>query len=274
MGLLAIRRNPLRVSGVETVVMLILFAIAAPVIAPRGPTTMSVSNRLAPPSRHLLMGGDEIGRDVWARVVYGARISLSVSLVTVAIALPIGTLLGVAAGFFRGHIDVVAMRAMDMLLAFPPLLLALFVTAMLGPSLRNAMIAMGIVSTPGFARVARGSTLSIRELDFIEAAAAVGASPARIIWTHILPNIAPMIIVQSTLTMAWAILTEAALSFLGLGVQPPMPSWGGMLSQSRSYMEIAPWTAFFPGLAIVISVLGFSLFGDALRDLLDPRLRI
>lgn len=233
---------------------------------------MRVEDRLAPPSSRLPFGGDELGRDMWSRVIYGGRLSLAVSMVTVLIALPAGTALGLVSGYFRGYLDALSMRAMDMVLAFPPLLLALFLSAMLGPSLRNAMIAMGIVYTPGFARVARASALSLRNALFVEAAISVGASPGRVLLKHVLPNTIPVLIVQSTLSMAWAILTEAALSFMGLGAQPPAPSWGGMLSMARSYMEVAPWTAIFPGIAIVLSVLGFSLLGDALRDVLDPRL--
>lgn len=266
-------RKPLGVVGLGIVALLLLVILTAPWLTRRAPDMIDVAARLSPPSAGHPMGTDDLGRDVLSRVIYGTRTSAAVAALAVAMALPMGTSLGLVSGYFGGRLDHVIMRGMDLLFAFPPLLLALFVTAMLGPNLQNAMIAIGIVFTPSFARLARGTTLSLKAMPFVEAARAAGARDAYLIRRHLLPNVAPSLIVQTTLSLAWVILTEASLSFVGLGVQPPAPSWGGMLNEARRFLQTAPWMAVFSGIPIVLAILGFSLLGDALRDILDPKLR-
>ena len=219
------------------------------------------------------MGTDELGRDTLSRIIYGAQVSLQVGALSVLIALVIGTAVGVAAGFYRGALDDWLMRLVDVMFAFPGLVLAIVIAGLLGPSRTNAMMAIGIVYAPAFARVVRGSVLSVMAEPYLEAARVVGASNGRMIRRHVLPNIVAPLIVMVTVYLSIAILSEAALSFLGLGTQPPEPSWGGMLNAARTYMELSPSMAIFPGLAIMLVVLGFNFLGDGLRDILDPRLR-
>jgi peptide/nickel transport system permease protein len=269
----AVRRYPIAYLGVAIVVLVIAVALLADVITPYDPA-WQIDERLTPPNADYVLGLDEFGRDVYSRIIYGARVSLYVGMVSVIfIALPLGTLLGVTAGYFRGWVDATLSRIVDVMFAFPSIILAITIVGILGPSLTNAMVAIGLVYAPTFARVARGSTLAVANLDYIMASRTIGARDWRIIWRHVLPNIAAPLIIQTTLGLSTAILAEAALSFLGLGTQPPMPSWGTMLGTGRRYMELAPWVAVYPGVAIMVTVLGFNLAGDGLRDALDPRLR-
>jgi peptide/nickel transport system permease protein len=257
--------------GIALLLLVMLVGGFAPLITPEDPTTQHPEARLAPPSSRFLAGTDELGRDVLSRIIMGARVSVTASLLSVLIGLLVGVSTGVVAAYFGGYLDEILMRLMDLMLAFPPLLLALFITAMLGPSLRNLMLAIGVVFIPSFARVARGSVLTVVEEEYVKAAIAIGVPEARVILRHILPNASPPIVVQSSMNAGWAILTESAMSFIGLGAQPPTPSWGAMLSTSREYLLVAPWTAFFPGIAVIVTVVGFSLVGDWLRDVSDPR---
>ncbi len=255
---------------VSTVVILALFA---PLIAPYGPETADFTNVLQAPSTAHLFGTDELGRDVLSRIVWGARVSLLVGVVSVGAALLLGSAVGVIAGYFGRSWDAVLMRLMDVIFAFPGILLALAITAVLGPSLTNAMLAIAIVYVPAFARLARGQVLTVRELTYVEASRALGVGDASIMTRHIVPNILAPLIIQSSLLFAAAIITESYLSFLGLGIQPPTPSWGNMLKNAIGFLELAPWMAWFPGLAIFFVVIGFNLLGDGLRDLFDPRSR-
>lgn len=258
--------------GAALIAGLVLVALLAPLLARYQPADQ-IAPRLQAPSQMHLLGTDEFGRDVLARIIYGARISIFVGLIAVGIALGAGVTLGLLSGYFGGRLDNVAMRVMDIVFSFPALILAIFITGILGPSLINATIAIGIVYVPTFARLTRGTVLSVLQDEYVTAARAVGASDGRVMVSHVLPNITAPLIVQTTLNLSTAILAEAALSFLGLGTQPPDPSWGTMLSAGRRYMDAAPWVAVFPGLAIMLAVLGFNLLGDGLRDILDPRLR-
>jgi len=266
------RQNPHGFIGLVAVVAVLAVAILAPAIAPTDPTAQG-AGRLLPPSAAHPMGTDELGRDVFSRIVHGSRISLRVALVSVGLAVVLGVTLGVLAGFYGGTFDTLIMRLVDILLAFPGLVLAIVITGLLGPDLTNAMIAIGIIYAPQFARVARGAVLAVMAEPYVEAARVVGASHPRIILRYALPNAMAPLIVLVTLSLSTAILAEASLSFLGLGAQPPEPSWGTMLKTGRRYMEIAPWVVVFPGLAIMFVVQGFNFFGDGLRDALDPRLR-
>ncbi len=267
------RKNWIGAVGGLIVLILIIIAIIAPILTPYSPTEMNVIDRNSPPSRDYIFGTDRFGRDQFTRIVYGARVSLQVGMISVGIGVLSGLLLGLLAGYYRGILDSIIMRFMDLLLSFPAILLALVVITVLGPDLTNTMIAIGITYIPVFTRIARGSVLSVREDEFILAGRAIGLNDWRLITRHIMPNILAPIIVQASLALAGAILTEAALSFLGLGIQPPAPSWGAMLNESRRYMEIAPWTVIFPSLAIMLTVISFNLFGDGLRDVLDPKLQ-
>jgi len=266
-------RNKVAPIGLLIVVASLLVALLAPVLAPHDIRAMSPQEALAPPGGRYLFGTDEFGRDVFSRVLWGARISLVVAVLSVLVAVALGTSVGLAAGFYGGWWDAVAMRMMDIIFAFPAILLAIAIMAVLGTSLFNLVVAIGIVYTPQFARVARAAALTVRSLEFVDAARALGLGNVRIIWRHIIPNVLAAVTVQISLSLSLAILSESALSFLGLGTQPPTPSWGNMLSEGRQFLEIAPWNAVFPGLAIMVVVLGFNLLGDGLRDLLDPRLR-
>ena len=265
-------KNPLGVAGAVLIGALLLTAALAGPIAPHEPAAQ-IARRLTAPGGEYLLGTDEFGRDVFSRIIFGTRISLYVGVVAVSMALLIGGTLGLVAGYFGGWLDNALMRLMDVMFAIPSLVLAIAITGILGPSLTNAMIAIGIVYTPTFARVARGPVLSVVQNEYVTAARTVGARDGRIILRHVLPNVTAPMIVQTTLSLSTAILAEAVLSFLGLGTQPPEPSWGTMLGTGRRFMETAPWVAVFPGLAIMLAVLGFNLLGDGLRDALDPRLK-
>lgn len=266
------RRKPLGVLGLLIVAALVLVAIFAPYLAPHNPTRPDFMALLKGPSDTYLLGTDELGRDILSRLIWGARASLQAGLIAVLLAAGIGVPIGLISGYFRGPLDeYVVMRLTDAMMAFPVIVLALALTAILGPSLYTAMVAIGIVYAPIFIRLARAQTLSIRETEYVEAARALGNRHPGIMLKHILPNIASPLVIQMSVSMATAILVESALSFLGLGVQPPTPSWGSMLRIGTNYMQEAPWIAFWPGLAIFVTVLGINLFGDALRDVLDPR---
>jgi peptide/nickel transport system permease protein len=257
--------------GLALVAFFILVAAFAPWISPHDPLAASwTAVRKAPSAAHLF-GTDEIGRDVLARVIWGARASLLAGLVSVGISLAIGVPVGLAAGYLGGWVDMVISRFTDAMLACPFLILAIALAAFLGPSLTNAMIAIGIAATPVFIRLTRAQVLAVKVEDYIEAARAVGNSDLRIALRHVFPNIVPPIIVQATLAIAAAVIAEASLSFLGLGQQPPAPSWGSMLNTAKNYVENAPWMAVWPGLSIFMLVLSFNLLGDGLRDALDPR---
>ncbi len=267
------RANRVGMLGGALVLLCVVVALLAPLIAPYAPDEIHSNWRLYPPNEYFLLGTDEFGRDLLSRIMVGAQISLVVGVVSVALALLAGAALGLIAGYAGGWLDNVIMRCMDVLFAFPAILLAIGIMAMLGAGTTNATIAIGIVYAPSFARLTRASVLSLREQEFVEAARVLGLTDARIVLRHIVPNLMAPLLVQITFSLSTAILTEAALSFLGLGTPPPAPSWGGMLSASRRYVELSPWPAIFPGLAIMLLVLGFNLFGDGLRDVLDPRLR-
>ena len=246
-------------------------AFTAPWLAPHDPLAQNLAQRLEAPSAQHVFGTDDFGRDVFSRVIWGSRVSLRLGLVSVAIALVFGGMIGLLAGYYGGWCDLIGMRFMDLMLAFPSILLAIVVVAILGPSLTNAMIAVGVMAVPQYARVVRASVLSVRGLEYVQAARALGAGDGRILARAILPNVGGPIIVTASLGLATAVLEAAGLSFLGLGAQPPTPEWGSMLSQGRELVLIAPWVLTAPGIAVFLSVLGFNLVGDALRDLLDPR---
>lgn len=265
-------RNPIGIIGAGIILLTVLVALCAPLLAPYSPSEQK-AKRLLPPSHAHVMGTDELGRDTLSRIVYGARVSLQVGIIAVLIALALGTALGVITGYYGGRIDTIIMRFVDIMFAFPGLILAIVIAGLLGPSRRNAMIAIGIGYTPTFARVIRGSVLAVVSEPYLEAGRVIGARAGWLIRRYVLPNILAPVIVLTTIYLSTAILSEAALSFLGLGAQPPEPSWGGMLNIARTYMEISPWMAIFPGIAIMIVVLGFNFLGDGLRDILDPRLR-
>ena len=267
----ALRRDPLAVGGTIVLVLLVVVGVAGPWLAPAGVNDVDVDQMLRPPSGAHPFGTDELGRDVLSRVLVAARVSLQVGAVSVGIALVAGVTLGLFAGYYRGWLDSVLMRCMDVLFAFPVLLLAVAIVAVLGPGLLTAMVAIGVVYTPIFARITRAGVLSVREQVFVRAAVSIGASDLRIMRRHVLPNIAAPLIVQTSLSLAFAILSEAALSFLGLGIQPPAPAWGRMLFDGRGFVTDAWWLGVFPGAAIFLTVLAFNLVGDALRDVLDPR---
>ncbi|WP_428846278.1 ABC transporter permease [Metallumcola ferriviriculae] len=266
-------RQKSAVVGLIIVLVLILAALFAPAIAPYNPEKGELVQRLQAPSGANWLGTDAQGRDILSRVIFGSRISIQVGMITVGISLVIGTFLGAVSGYYGGVLDMLVMRFIDMMMAFPYILLAIAITAVLGPSLVNAMIAIGIVGIPIYARVVRGAVLSVKEQEYVEAARAAGCSDGRIIWRHVLPNCIAPIIVQATLGVGTAILDAAGLSFLGLGAKPPKPEWGLMLNQGKDSLQTAPWTVMFPGLAILLVVLGFNLLGDGLRDALDPRLK-
>jgi peptide/nickel transport system permease protein len=266
-------RSRLAAVGGLIVALVVLAGLGATALAPYSPTQQDIRNILRPPAPGHLLGTDELGRDTLTRVLYGAQASLEVGILAVGISLLVGTALGLLAGYLRGLADASIMRVMDGLLALPTLVLALAITAMLGPSLNNAMLAIGVTGIPIFARLVRGQVLSLRELDYVQAARSLGAGDARIMLGHILPNVMGPIVVQASLAMPTAILAEAGLSFLGLGIQPPTPSWGAMLNTAKGYLQQDPWLAVAPGTAIFLAVLGFNFLGDAVRDALDPRLR-
>ncbi|MEO6062504.1 MAG: ABC transporter permease [Thermoflexales bacterium] len=267
-------RNRGALIGGAVLLFLILAALAAPLLTVYDPDAMTPADRWLEPGPEHPFGTDNFGRDMFSRVAYGGRISLPMGLISVSIAVAIGLLGGLLAGYFGGWVDMLVMRAVDLMLAFPGLLLALVIVATLGPSLVNAMIAVGISSVPTYIRVVRAGVLSTRELEFVDASRALGASNTRIIFRHMLPSIAPSVIVLATLGVAGAMITGAALSFLGLGAKPPTPEWGAMLSEARNFLRLAPWTMTFPGLTIVVAALSINLIGDGLRDALDPRMKV
>lgn len=265
-------RRPAQLGGF-IVLLLILAALLAPVIAPYDPYAIDVRERLIPPTWAHPFGTDDLGRDLFSRVIYGARTTLQTGVVVVLIAASIGSLIGLVAGYAGGVVDTVLMRLVDIMLAFPYILLALAIVASLGPSLQNALIAIGLAYVPGWARFVRGNVLTVSTQEYVTSARAVGATPARIIRSHILPNVLSSIIVLASLDFPAAVLSTAALSYVGLGAQPPTAEWGALLTGARSYMRTAPWLVNFPGLAIFVTMLGFNLLGNALRDTLDPKLR-
>jgi peptide/nickel transport system permease protein len=268
-----LRRNRSAMIGTAILAVLLALAIFAPWVAPYDPLDQNPRAAFVAPSGEYLFGTDDTGRDIFSRVIYGTRISLRVGLISVGIGGLTGIVLGVVAGYRRGLVDDLIMRLVDLMLAFPALLLALAIIAILGPGLFNAMIAIGIANIPVYTRVARGTTLSLRERDFVVGARTVGCRDSRIMARYILPNVLPPLIVLGTLGIASAILTAAGLSYIGLGATPPSPEWGAMLTRGRNFLQQAWWYSTFPGLAIMITVLGINMLGDALRDALDPRLR-
>ncbi|MBM7551648.1 ABC transporter permease [Thalassobacillus pellis] len=267
------KKNKIALFGLFMTTAFIIAAIVAPLLAPYDPYKMSGAESLAGPSMAHWLGTDQFGRDIWSRIIYGTRISLKVGIISVGISLVVGTLIGVVAAYYGKWVDSVLSRLTDVMFSFPDILLALVIMAILGPSLTNLMIAIGIVYTPIFARIARGAVLTIKNALFIEAAKSMGISNVKIMWKHILPNSLAPLIVQVTLSLAFAILAEAALSFLGLGASPDTPSWGIMLSEGKNWMEQAWWIAVFPGIAITLAVFSFNVMGDGLRDALDPKLK-
>jgi len=267
------KRNRLAVGGMTIIVITFLIASSASFLAPYDPGKTDVSLKLNPPSTQNFLGTDQLGRDVFSRMLHGSKVSLSVGFVAVAISILIGILVGATAGYYSGWVDSVMMRFVDIMLCFPSFFLILTVVALLGPSLFKVMVVIGITSWMGTSRFVRAEFLSLRERDFVQAAKALGVKDRRIIFRHILPNALAPVFVTATLDVATAILVEAGLSFLGFGVQPPAPSWGNILTEGRTYIFDAWWLTVFPGLAILITVLSFNLFGEGLRDALDPRLR-
>ena len=270
-GWLRLQRNRMAMLGFFIVTALVLIAVFAPWIAPYGLDDQSLATRLLPPSPSHLLGTDDLGRDIFSRLVYGSRITLMIACLVAVIAGPIGLLIGTTAGYFGGWVDTVLMRINDIFLSFPGLILALGFVAALGPGIRNAVIAIALTAWPPIARLARAETLTIRKTDYIAATRIQGASSLRIITRHIMPMCVPSVIVRITLNMAGIILTAAGLGFLGLGAQPPAPEWGSMLSTGRSHLTGAWWLATAPGVAILLTSLAFNLLGDGLRDVLDPR---
>jgi peptide/nickel transport system permease protein len=262
------------VLGGALVIAMILIAIVAPLVIPAEyGTRMMMTARLRPPSALHWLGTDQLGRDLFCRVMLGARTSLGIAGAAVLMSLVLGLPLGMVSGFYRGRIDNALMRLVDTLLSFPVLLLALTISAMLGPSIPNATIAIAVAFTPFLARIVRGEALRVAQMPYVEAARAAGATDLNLVIRHILPNVMPPIIVQATISLAFAVLAEAGLSFLGLGTQPPQSSWGLMIQASRDYLDVAPWTGLVPGAAVAITVLGLNMSGDILRDVLDPRTR-
>ncbi|WP_042197943.1 nickel transporter permease [Paenibacillus camerounensis] len=269
----AFRKNKTAMLGLCIIVFFVLIALLAPFIAPYGYKEQELVNRLKAPSAEHWFGTDDLGRDIFTRILYGARISLWVGFFSVIGSIVAGTFLGVLAGFYGRWVDMLISRLFDILLAFPGILLAIAIVAILGPSLQNALYAIAIVNIPAYGRLVRAKVLSLKSEEYIIAAKAIGMKNSRILLTHILPNSLTPIIVQGTLGIATAIIEAAALGFLGLGAQPPEPEWGKMLSDSRQFIQKAPWTVIFPGLSIMLTVLGFNLMGDGLRDVLDPRMK-
>lgn len=260
--------------GFTLILAILAIAILAPVfISESAATKMNMAARLKGPALAHLLGTDQLGRDLLVRVMMGARTSLTIAGLAVGLSILVGLPLGVVSGYYRGHVDNVLMRLVDTLLAFPALLLALVISAMLGPNLQNTIIAVGVAFTPYLARIVRGEALRVSQMPYVEAARAAGTNDLMMIIRHILPNIMPQVIVQATISLAFAILAEAGLSFLGLGTQPPNSSWGLMIQASRDYLDVAPWTALVPGGAVALTVLGLNMFGDVLRDILDPRIK-
>ena len=267
-------RDKLAIAGLTIMVVFLLTALLAPVLAPYDPIAQTLVDRRQTPSGKYLLGSDDLGRDILSRIIFGTRKSLQVGVVSVSLAIIIGALAGAISGYLGGWFDTLFMRLMDIMLAFPALLLAIAIVTILGPGLLNMLYAIGIVSIPAYARIVRASVLSVKEQDYILASQSIGARPQRVLFRHILPNCLTPLIVQGTLGIGTAILDAAGLSFLGLGAQPPTPEWGAMLGQGRFAVFSAPHIVIFPGIAIMLTVLGFNLLGDGLRDALDPRLRL
>jgi peptide/nickel transport system permease protein len=267
-------KGKLAVIGLAVFIGIIAVSALAPWISPYDPNATNTSALLKPPSTTYWMGTDELGRDVFSRILYGTRISLVVGVIAVAMAMALGSLLGLIAGYWRGAADRVIMSVTDSVWAFPTLILALAITAALGPSLTNVTIAIGLVFTPGFARLVRSMVLSVREREYIQSARSIGLNDWEIIYRYVWPNITPTMIVQASLNAAQAIIAEASMSFLGLGIQPPAASWGSMLKAGYPYLEMASWLSIFPGLAILITVLGLNFLGDGLRDAMDIKMRM
>lgn len=266
--------DPLGRAGMTGVAIVIILAVFAPWIAQYDVAKMSARAKLTAPCAQFWFGTDNFGRDVFSRIVYGARVSLIVGIVAVGIAASFGYLFGMIAGFFEGKVESVIMMVMDVIFAFPSILLALFIVSALGTSIVNTMIAIGIVNIPVFTRTVRASVKSVKSMDYISNARSIGLPSMRILFRHVTPNVLAPFTVQATLALSGAILTEASMSFLGLGIQPPNPSWGSMLSDARKYMERAPWLVVFPALFIIMTILSFNILGDALRDVLDPKLKL
>ncbi len=266
-------RNPSAVAGAVILTLMLLLAVSATWLAPYDPIRLNLGSRLQPPSMTHLFGTDELGRDILSRIMYGARISLRIGIVIISIAGGLGSLIGATAGYIGGRLDNAIMRVMDVILSFPALVLAMALAAAMGPNLTNAILAVSFVMIPKFARMVRGEALSVREMPFVAAAKVSGAGHAWIIRRHVLPNCLNSVIVLATLTMGDAILIAASLSFIGLGAQPPTPEWGAMISVGRKFLMDQWWYATFPGLFILTTVIGFNILGDALRDVLDPRIR-
>ncbi|WP_019415451.1 nickel transporter permease [Paenisporosarcina sp. TG20] len=268
-----ITSSPLTLIGLVIVLIIIVCALFAPLIATHSPTEVNLQSKLEAPSTSHYFGTDEVGRDIFSRIVYGTRISLRIGLLVVLIAFPIGTILGAIAGYFGGGVDQIIMRITDVFLSFPGIILAMSIAAALGPSIENVMLALAATWWPWYTRIVRSSVLSIKNAEFIEASRALGANPFRILFKEIIPNSIGPATIQASLDLGFVILAAAGLSFIGLGAQPPSPEWGAMLSNSREILRDAWWAATFPGLAILLTVLGFNLVGDGLNDVLDPKQR-
>ncbi len=269
-----LRRNRAGLVGMTILALFLMAGLFASYLAPYDPYEIALEAGLKKPSAQFWLGQDELGRDLLSRIIYGARLSLVIGAIAVAIGVGVGVPLGALSGYFGGWFDLLLQRLIDIVLAFPGILLAIVLVAILGVGLPQVMVAVGIVSIPTYTRLVRGQVLAMRSQEFVDAARALGATSSRIIWRHVLPNALAVIIVQSTLQFASAILSAAALGFLGLGAQPPAAEWGSMLSNARQYIRLAPHSVTFPGVAIMLTVLGFNLLGDAIRDALDPRLRV
>lgn len=265
--------SPLTVLGLFIVIVILLAALFAPMIATHSPTEVNLGSKLEAPSAEHFFGTDEVGRDIFSRIIYGTRISLRIGLLVVLIAFPIGTILGAIAGYAGGRIDQVIMRITDVFLSFPGIILAMSIAAALGPSIENVMLALAATWWPWYTRIVRSSVLSIKHSEFIEASRALGANPFRILFKEIIPNSIAPATIQASLDLGFVILSAAGLSFIGLGAQPPSPEWGAMLSNSREILREAWWAATFPGVAILLTVLGFNLLGDGLNDVMDPKQR-
>ncbi|MGE5254407.1 MAG: nickel transporter permease [Planctomycetaceae bacterium] len=265
--------NPLSLAGILFILVLVFTGVLAPVLAPYDPVEISPGRRLTPPNETNWLGTDEVGRDILSRVIYGARISLRIGVTIVFSAAALGLVIGLVSGYFGGVLDQTLMRFTDMFMSFPTLILAIAMTAALGPSLFNAVLAMVIVWWPIYARLIRGEVLAAKEKEYIRAVQALGAKPFKIIFFHILPNTIDVVVVRASIDFGNAVMFCAALSFIGLGAQPPQPEWGAMVTTGRDYLRDAWWLVTFPGLAIFLTVMGFNLFGDSLRDFLDPKLR-
>lgn len=268
-----LRRNPAGMAGVLIIGLLLLAGLLAPWLTPYDPTQQDLRQVLSPPSAEHPLGTDQLGRDILARILYGTRLTLFIGFFAVMVGMSVGVPLGVISGYYRGAIDMVIQRLMDLMLSFTTFLLALALVALLGVGLTNIIVAVGISNIPRFARLVRSAVLTIREVNYVEASKALGAPDRRVLWLHVLPNALAPVIIQATLTMGATILIAAGLGFLGLGVQPPTPEWGAMLGEGRNYIFTSPYVTTFPGLAIFMAVLGFNLLGDGLRDALDPQLR-